>query len=205
MKYELKPLPYPYNALEPYIDEATMKVHHDKHHQAYIDKLNSAIEGYKDIQSLDLRTILANLESVPEEIRQAVRNHGGGHYNHEFFWYILKKDVAPDGEIAAAIKKTFKSIDAFRERFTAAALGQFGSGWAWLAVNKDKQLEIIATPNQDTPVSQGKIPVLGIDVWEHAYYLKYQNRRAEYTDAFFNVIDWEQVNENYINALKGSK
>lgn len=195
--YELPPLPYAYDALEPHIDTKTMEIHHGKHHQTYVDKLNAALESWPDGQGKELEELLRNLDSVPENIRTAVRNHGGGHLNHSFFWPLMKKGGGePTGEIAEAIKKEFSDFAKFKEAFTNAALGVFGSGWAWLAVGNGK-LEIIKTPNQDSPISQGKIPVLGIDVWEHAYYLKYQNRRPEYVEAWWNIVNWEEVERRY--------
>ncbi|MCE5269922.1 superoxide dismutase [bacterium] len=197
--FQVPALPYAADALEPYIDEQTMRIHHDKHHQAYVDKLNAALQGHPELQSKSVEDLLRDLSAVPEAIRTAVRNHGGGHANHSFFWPLLKKDVAYGGPAAEAINSTFGSLDAFKEKFTAAAAGVFGSGWAWLVTSGGK-LEIVATPNQDSPLSQGKTPVLGVDVWEHAYYLKYQNRRPEYLAAFFNVINWDTVNENLKKA-----
>ena len=201
MEHELPTLPYSYDALEPYIDAKTMEIHHTKHHQAYITNLNAAIKDDADLLKLSVEQLLGNLNQVPENIRTIVRNHGGGHANHSFFWPILKKDVEPGGEVVAAIEKQFNGFEAFKDSFTQAAVKQFGSGWAWLVVNGDK-LEIMSTPNQDSPLSAGKIPVLGIDVWEHGYYLLYQNRRPDYVGAFFNVINWDKVNENYSAALK---
>jgi len=199
--YKLEPLPYPYDALEPYIDEQTMKVHHDKHHQTYIDKLNTALESHSEGQNKDIIKLLSNLNSIPEEIRTAVKNNGGGHYHHHIFWPMLKKDVKPKGEVVQGIKEKFGNLDQFKKEFSQAAATLFGSGWSWLVVNNE-ELEIISTHNQDSPISEGKIPILGIDVWEHAYYLKYQNRRLEYIEAFFNVINWDQVNKNYLAARK---
>ncbi len=201
MEHVLPTLPYSYDALEPYIDAKTMEIHHTKHHQAYITNLNAAIKDDADLLKLSVEQLLGNLNQVPENIRTIVRNHGGGHANHSFFWPILKKDVEPGGEVVTAIEKQFNGFEAFKDSFTQAAVKQFGSGWAWLVVNGDK-LEIMSTPNQDSPLSEGKIPVLGIDVWEHAYYLLYQNRRPDYVGAFFNVINWDKVNENYSAALK---
>ncbi len=198
MAYILDPLPYDYTALEPFIDEQTMRIHHDKHHQAYIDKLNAALEGHDDLMSKPIEALIADLGAVPEKIRTAVQNHGGGHANHTFFWKIIRKDVPLLGEIKDAINHDFGSFEAFKEAFGNAATTRFGSGWAWLVV-ADGKLEIISTANQDSPLFQNKTPILGIDVWEHAYYLKYQNRRAEYIEAFFNIINWEQVNKN-LNA-----
>jgi superoxide dismutase, Fe-Mn family len=191
--HELPKLTYAYNALEPFIDEQTMKLHHDKHHQTYVDKLNEAVKG-SVVESWKVEKLMTDLAKVPESIRPTVRNHGGGVFNHNFFWTILKKGVSIKGDIAKAIDTEFGSFEKFKEQFKTAALGQFGSGWAWLVLNKGK-LEIVKTSNQDCPLSEGKIPLLTIDVWEHAYYLKYQNRRAEYVDNFFNVIDWEKVND----------
>jgi len=201
MKYLLPDLPYSYDALEPYIDARTMEIHHTKHHQAYITNLNAAIEGKPDLETLSVEELLKKIETVPENIKIAVQNHGGGHANHSFFWPILKKDVAPGGEIVTAIEKEFGSLDAFKQQFADAAAKRFGSGWAWLTVDKGK-LEVLSTPNQDSPLMQGKTPVIGIDVWEHAYYLLYQNRRPDYIQAFFNVINWEKVNDLYLAATR---
>ncbi len=201
MKHTLPKMGYAYDALEPYIDRKTMEVHYTKHHQGYVDKLNAALEGYPALQKEDVKELVRDIGHVPEKIRAAVRNHGGGHLNHSFFWPLLKKDVEIGGRILDEIEKAFGSFDRFIEEFSAKAMTVFGSGWAWL-VYSDGKLEIVATPNQDNPVSMGKTPVLGIDVWEHAYYLKYQNRRAEYVDAFFNVIDWKQVEKNLEKAEK---
>lgn len=200
MSYTLPELPYAYDALEPYIDARTMEIHHTKHHQAYITNLNAAITGKAQLEKMSVNQLLRNINEIPEDIRTIVRNHGGGHANHSFFWPTLKKDVALAGPIAEAIKAEFGSVDIFREKFTAAATKVFGSGWAWLTVDKRK-LEIVATPNQDSPIMLGKMPVLGLDVWEHAYYLLYQNRRPEYIAAFFNVINWEKVNDNFLAAV----
>jgi Fe-Mn family superoxide dismutase len=200
MTFTLPLLNYAYNSLEPYIDAQTMKIHHTKHHQAYIDKLNATLEKYPKLQKESAEDLLKNLNSIDEDVRIAVRNHGGGHVNHSFFWKILKVEVEPTGEVIKAINKKFGNFNSFKEKFRDACLTLFGSGWVWLAVNKKKDLEIIKSPNQDNPLSDGKTPVLGIDLWEHAYYLKYQNKRADYVEAFFNVIDWEKVNENYVNS-----
>jgi superoxide dismutase, Fe-Mn family len=196
MIHKLEPLPYAYDALEPYIDTMTMQIHHTKHHQAYIDKLNAALQNHPQFQEFDAATLLTHLQEVPESIRTAVRNHGGGHANHSFFWPLLKKDVPFSGEISRAIGAAFGSYDHFQKEFKTAGATLFGSGWAWLVVNNGK-LEIMTTTNQDNPVSQRMTPVLGIDVWEHAYYLKYQNRRPDYIDACFSVINWEKVDELY--------
>ena len=183
-----------YNSLEPFFDEQTMKIHHTKHHQTYIDKLNAAIKDYPDLQKQSAQDLVSDLKTIPEAARKAVRNHGGGHVNHSFFWPILKKDVRIGGAIADAISSRFGSFDDFKDKFSTAATLLFGSGWTWLVLNKG-ELEIITTPNQDSPLTVNKTPILGLDVWEHAYYLKYQNRRPEYIDAFFHVINWEKVNE----------
>ncbi len=200
MTFTLPSLPYLYNALEPYIDEQTMKIHHTKHHQAYIDKLNASLEKFPQLQKKTAEDLISNLNTIPENIRTAVRNQGGGHANHSFFWKILAKEVELRGEILKEINDHFGSFDKFKEAFKEACLTLFGSGWVWLAVNKTGELEIIKSPNQDNPMSDGKQPILGIDLWEHAYYLKYQNKRADYVEAFFNVIDWEKVNEFYNKA-----
>ena len=199
--YTLPDLPYPYDALEPYIDEQTMITHHTKHHGGYVVKLNTALESYTKFQQKSVEDLLKDLAGVPEEIRTAVRNQGGGHANHSFFWPLLKKGVDPSGEIAGAIESKFGGLENFKEEFSATATGIFGSGWAWLVVS-DGSLEIMPASNQDSPLSAGKAPVLGLDVWEHAYYLKYQNRRPDYIEAFFKVINWDRVNENYLKALK---
>lgn len=198
MKHQLPELPYFFNALEPFFDERTMEVHYTKHHQAYVDKLNMALEGQGEVAEKPVEELLQNLDIVPDSIRTAVRNHGGGHFNHSFWWPTLKKNVGFGGEVAEAINKKFGGFDKFKEECAKAALTLFGSGWAWLVV-KEGELEIIQTPNQDSPISQNKKPLLGIDVWEHAYYLKYQNQRPEYIEAFFKVINWEQVNKNFLN------
>ncbi|MCB2218249.1 superoxide dismutase [Desulfofustis glycolicus] len=201
MEHNLPSLPYNYDALEPYIDARTMEIHHTKHHQAYINNLNGALRGHDALQEWEPERLIANLDQVPEAIRTTVRNHGGGHVNHSLFWPLLKKDVAPVGPAVAAIAKTFSSIDGFKKAFSEAAVKLFGSGWTWLALH-DGELEIVTTANQDNPLSQGKQPILGIDVWEHAYYLLYQNRRPDYVEAFFNVINWERVNELYLAATR---
>ena len=200
MAFQTPALPYAYDALEPHIDEATMRVHHDKHHTGYTTKLNNAIGGTA-LESKSAIDILKDLAGVPEGIRTAVRNNGGGHVNHELFWTILSPNGggAPSGELASAIDAAFGGFDSFKEQFASAAAGRFGSGWAWLVVDGGS-LAIVSTPNQDNPVSDGKVPILGLDVWEHAYYLKYQNRRPDYIQAFFNVVNWEQVAKNYAAA-----
>jgi len=199
--FTLPKLPYAFDALEPFIDAKTMEIHHGRHHQGYVDKLNKALEKYPKLQKNFAEDLIKSLDVVPEDIRTAVRNNGGGHVNHSFFWLILKKGVEPKGEILKAINKKFKGIDNFKKEFKNKATGLFGSGWCWLVLN-DGELQIVTTSNQDNPISQNKTSILGIDVWEHAYYLKYQNRRPEYVDAFFNVINWERVNENFLKAKK---
>jgi Fe-Mn family superoxide dismutase len=195
-------LRYGYDALEPWIDEQTMKIHHDKHHQAYLDNYVKAVSG-THIANEPVVQVLATLDQVPDAIRTAVRNHGGGYVNHNLFWDVMAPNAggAPTGAISTAIDTAFGSFESFKERFAAAAMGQFGSGWAWLVVNGSGQLETYALPNQDSPLSRGHAPVLGLDVWEHAYYLKYQNRRAEYVGNFWNVVDWRKVAELHRNAL----
>jgi superoxide dismutase, Fe-Mn family len=201
MSHILPELPYAYDALEPFIDARTMEIHHTKHHQAYITNLNAAIKDQARLEALSVEQLIRNLKEIPDGIRTAVRNHGGGHANHSFFWPILKKGVAPSGPVVDAIKISFGSFDKFKEDFSGAAGKVFGSGWAWLVMDNGK-LEIIATANQDNPRSQGKLPILGLDVWEHAYYLLYQNRRPEYIAAFFNIINWEKVNEHFLTAMR---
>ncbi|MEJ5361655.1 MAG: superoxide dismutase [Spirochaetota bacterium] len=202
-RYTLPPLPYEYNALEPYIDAKTMEIHHTKHHAAYIEKLNGALDKYTHLYELPLEHLLANLPTLPEDIRTVVRNNGGGHYNHSLFWKILGgRGHLPQGKVLEAIKKTFGAVDNFVEEFSTAALNRFGSGWAWLSVNAIGELVVHSTPNQDSPIMEGLLPVLGLDVWEHAYYLTYQNRRGDYIKAFFNIINWNQVEENYNKALE---
>lgn len=196
MMHTLPELGYAYDALEPFIDARTMEIHHTKHHQTYIDKLNAAIEGHDDLRDRPAAELLQRLDSVPESIRSAVRNHGGGHVNHTFFWPLLKKGGAFSGAAADAIISRWGNLEGFKSAFSSAAAALFGSGWAWL-VWDGRELEITTTPNQDNPLSQGKTPVLGLDVWEHAYYLKYQNRRPDYIEAFFNVINWDRVNLNF--------
>ncbi|GEM04396.1 superoxide dismutase [Halolactibacillus miurensis] len=197
-KFELPELPYAYDALEPHIDKETMNIHHTKHHNGYVTKLNAALEGHSAFDDLTVEEILADLNKVPEDIRTAVRNNGGGHANHSLFWTVLGKDGAkePVGDLKQAIDGTFGSFDAFKETFANTAATRFGSGWAWLVVS-DGKLEVLSTPNQDSPISDGKTPILGIDVWEHAYYLNYQNRRPDYIDAFWNVVNWDKVEEYY--------
>lgn len=202
--FELPKLPYAYDALEPYIDAKTMETHHSKHHQAYTNNFNAAIQGRKEFEGKTAEEILANLDQIPEDIKTAVINNGGGYVNHNLFWTILSPNGGgePKGALKDAIEKTFGSFEAFKDQFNKAAMGVFGSGWAWLVVNNNKELEIVKTPNQNTPISEGKTPVFGVDVWEHAYYLKYQNRRAEYLDAIWNVINWDEVLRRYEEAIK---
>jgi len=196
MIHQLEPLPYAYDSLEPHVDALTMQIHHTKHHQTYIDKLNAALQDHPKYMEIDPAALLMHLEEVPDTIRTAVRNHGGGHVNHSFFWPILKKNVPLAGTISEAIDRRFGSHDNFKKEFKTAATLLFGSGWTWLVVDKGK-LEIMTTANQDSPLSLRKTPIIGLDVWEHAYYLKYQNRRPAYIDAFFNVINWEKIDELY--------
>jgi superoxide dismutase, Fe-Mn family len=199
MAFTLPPLPYPSDSLEPYIDKATMEIHHGKHHQAYVTNLNKALESAPNLQSKTIEELLAgNVAVVPDAIKTAVRNNGGGHANHSLFWKLLsaKAGGAPTGEIANVITASFGSFDTFKEKFTAAATTRFGSGWAWLVKDSAGKFEIISTANQDSPIMEAKTPILGLDVWEHAYYLKYQNRRPEYIAAFWNVINWAEVNNN---------
>lgn len=196
MTHILPDLPYAYDALEPYFDAQTMEIHHSQHHQTYIDKLNTALQENHDLSRLSVDLLIRNLSEVPEEIRTAVRNHGGGHLNHSFFWPTLKKGVEAAGPVAETIVQQFGSFENFKASFSNSAALLFGSGWTWLVSDKGK-LSIVTTPNQDNPLSNGKIPLLGLDVWEHAYYLKYQNRRPEYISAFFNIINWEKVNNHY--------
>lgn len=202
MAHELPKLPYDFNALEPYIDAQTMEIHHGKHHQGYVNKLNAALEKHPNLQSKTVEELLKDLDSIPQDIRTAVRNNGGGHANHSLFWPCMSPNGggAPDGELADAINKKFGDFDSFKEQFSAEAAGRFGSGWAWLCVEASGVLKLISTPNQDSPISEGLTPILGLDVWEHAYYLKYQNRRPDYIKEWWNVVNWEQVAENYKSA-----
>jgi superoxide dismutase, Fe-Mn family len=199
MAYELPPLSYPFNALEPHIDAKTMEIHHDKHHQAYITNANNALKDHPDLAAKPVDELIANLSQVPESIRTVVRNNAGGHSNHSFFWKIMAPNAggAPKGKLAEAITSTFGSVDAFKEKFQAAGASRFGSGWAWLVVNKEGKLEITSTPNQDSPIMEGLKPVIGIDVWEHSYYLLYQNKRPDYLKAWWNVVSWDQAEKNF--------
>jgi Fe-Mn family superoxide dismutase len=198
MAFELPKLPYAEDALEPYIDAQTMNIHHTKHHQAYITNLNAAIEKHPELAGKSLEELLSDLNAIPEDIRMAVRNHGGGTYNHNLFWEIMapKTSPTPSAELLQALEAGFGSFDAFKEEFTKAAVGRFGSGWAWL-VKKGEGLAVVSTANQDTPLSEGMSPILGVDVWEHAYYLKYQNRRPEYVSNWWNVVNWSEVARRY--------
>jgi Fe-Mn family superoxide dismutase len=195
MAYELPALPYAKNALEPHIDATTMEIHHGKHHQTYITKLNAALEGHPDLAAKSIEDLIADIDALPESIRGAVRNNGGGHANHSLFWKLMAPNAGgqPTGALASAIESTFGSFDAFKEKFEAAGANRFGSGWAWLIKNKKGALEITSTPNQDSPLMSGDTPLLGCDVWEHAYYLNYQNRRPDYLKAFWNVVNWSEV------------
>lgn len=200
MAFELPKLPYEYSALEPNIDARTMEIHHSKHHQGYVDKLNKALEGHPDLASKKIEELLQNINDVPEDIRQNVINNGGGHANHSLFWEIMSPGGggAPTGDLSNEINKTFGSFDNFKKQFTEKASGVFGSGWAFLLVDKDKNLSIKRHSFQNSPLMHGNTPILGIDVWEHAYYLKYQNRRPEYIEAWWNVVNWEKVNELFL-------
>lgn len=197
MAFTLPKLPYEFNALEPHIDARTMEIHHDKHHQAYVNNLNTAIQKHPELESKSIEDLLKDLNAVPDDIRGAVRNNGGGHWNHSMFWEIMSpKGGEPSGALADAIKKAFGDFAAFKEKVAAAAVGQFGSGWAWL-VKDGSGLAVMSTPNQDNPISQGKVAILGVDVWEHAYYLNYQNRRPDYVAAWWNVVNWDEVGKRF--------
>ena len=209
MAHVLPALPYSNDALEPYIDARTMEIHHDKHHAAYVSNLNNAIKDKPELEAKSIEELIGDLASVPETIRTAVRNNGGGHWNHTFFWQIMGPNAGgkPGGALAAAIDAAFGSFEAFQEKFQAAGIGRFGSGWAWLGVKADKSLCICSTPNQDNPLMKGTVeclstPILGVDVWEHAYYLNYQNRRPDYLKAWWNVVNWSVVEKNYAAALR---
>ena len=202
MAHELPDLPYDYDALEPHIDAETMKIHHSKHHQGYVNNLNAALEKHPELADKSLEDLLGDLDSVPEDIKTAVRNNGGGHANHSLFWPCMAPGSGgtPSGELAGAIDSAFGSFDAFAEALSKAAATRFGSGWAWLCVDDSGGLVVTSTANQDNPVSEGLNPILGLDVWEHAYYLNYQNRRPDYVKAWWNVVNWEQVSENFAGA-----
>jgi superoxide dismutase, Fe-Mn family len=201
MAFELPQLPYAYDALEPHIDKETMNIHHTKHHNTYVTNLNNALEGNEELLSKTVEEVVSNLDAVPEAARTAVRNNGGGHANHSLFWQVISPNGGgePTGELADAIKSKFGGFEGFKEEFSKAATTRFGSGWAWLVVNNG-ELEVTSTPNQDSPLMEGKTPILGLDVWEHAYYLNYQNRRPEYIGAFWNVVNWEEVSKRYASA-----
>jgi Fe-Mn family superoxide dismutase len=202
MAFTLPTLAYAYNALEPHIDAATMEIHHTKHHQTYVTKLNEALEKHPELASKTLFELIVNLEAVPADIRGAVQNHGGGHFNHTFFWTILSaKPAELSPELEEALNAKFGSLEKFKEEFAAAALGRFGSGWAWLSLNSENQLVLHSTANQDSPIMEGLTPLIGLDVWEHAYYLNYQNRRPDYVSAFWNILDWGKVSELYAEAV----
>lgn len=205
MAFEVPALPYDYNALEPYIDEQTMHLHHDKHHQAYVTNLNNALQGQGQLESMSAEDLLRNINSVPEGIRTAVRNNGGGHVNHSMFWAIMKPNGGgePSGDLANAINSTFGSFDAFKTQFNDAGAKRFGSGWAWLVMDNSGKLSVISTANQDSPSMDGLYPIMGNDVWEHAYYLKYQNRRPDYLAAWWNVVNWDEVARRYQQARGG--
>ncbi len=207
MKHELPSLPYAYDALEPYIDTQTMRIHHDKHHQAYINKLNDALKDYLELDKLPIEKILQTPDSVPEKVRAVVKNNGGGHFNHSLFWRVMKPPAsakasageggAPKGKLTEAINKKFGDFTKFKEQFSNLSAGFFGSGWSWLVVNKSGELEIMALPNHDCPITFGQKPLLVLDLWEHAHYLKYQNRRPEYIEAWWNVVNWDEVERNF--------
>jgi superoxide dismutase, Fe-Mn family len=204
MAHQLPELPYAYNALEPHIDEQTMVIHHDRHHAAYVNNLNGALEGHADLQAKSLEALISDLNSVPESIRGAVRNNGGGHANHTLFWEIMKPGGSnqPTGALADAINNELGGLDKFKEDFAKAGATRFGSGWAWLALGSNGQLKVYSLPNQDSPIMEGDTPILGLDVWEHAYYLKYQNKRPDYISAFWSVINWDEVGARYAAAKK---
>ena len=198
--HALPDLGYSYDALEPYIDEQTMKIHHTKHHQTYVDKLNAALKANEYLEEKSVEELIKSLDEIPDSIKNAVRNHGGGHLNHSFWWLLLKKNIPLTPEIAKLLNENFGGYEKFKEEFTKSALSLFGSGWCWLVLNEDK-LEIVKTSNQDNPISQGKIPILGIDMWEHSFYLKHGPNKVAYIEDFFNVINWDKVEENYNNAM----
>jgi Fe-Mn family superoxide dismutase len=199
MAFTLPDLPYDYDALEPHIDERTMRIHHDKHHQGYTNKLNAALEGHDDLQNHSIEALLTGLENLPADIQTPVRNNGGGFYNHRLFWTVMSPDGGgrPSGDLAEAIADTFGSFDDFKDQFQSTAAGQFGSGWGWLVAHADGSLEVTSTPNQDNPLLDGNTPILGVDVWEHAYYLHYQNERGTYLDHWWNVVNWDAVENNF--------
>ncbi len=203
MSHTLPALPYAYDALEPHIDALTMEIHHSRHHQTYVTNLNAALAGLPELAALPLEALLARIDSLPAQVQGAVRNHGGGHANHSLFWQVMSPQGGgePDGELAAAILRDLGGLEAFKQAFTQAALSRFGSGWAWLVVDGRGKLQVVSSANQDSPLMEGLTPILGLDVWEHAYYLKYQNKRPDYIAAFYNVIDWDEVARRYVAAL----
>ena len=202
MSHTLPALPYAYDALEPHIDAKTMEIHHSRHHQTYINNLNAALADLPELAALPLEALLARIDSLPAQVQGAVRNHGGGHANHSLFWQVMSPQGGgePDGELAAAIERDLGGLEAFKQSFTQAALSRFGSGWAWLVVDGRGKLQVVSSANQDSPLMEGLTPILGLDVWEHAYYLKYQNKRPDYIAAFYNVIDWDEVARRYVAA-----
>ncbi|MBL0664295.1 superoxide dismutase [Aeromonas caviae] len=202
MSHTLPALPYAYDALEPYIDAKTMEIHHSRHHQTYVTNLNAALADLPELAALPLEALLARIDSLPAQVQGAVRNHGGGHANHSLFWQVMSPQGGgePDGELAAAILRDLGGLEAFKQAFTQAALSRFGSGWAWLVVDGRGKLQVVSSANQDSPLMEGLTPILGLDVWEHAYYLKYQNKRPDYIAAFYNVIDWDEVARRYVAA-----
>ncbi len=203
MSHTLPALPYAYDALEPHIDAKTMEIHHSRHHQTYVTNLNAALADLPELAALPLEALLARIDSLPAQVQGAVRNHGGGHANHSLFWQVMSPQGGgePDGELAAAIERDLGGLESFRQAFTQAALSRFGSGWAWLVVDGRGKLQVVSSANQDSPLMEGLTPILGLDVWEHAYYLKYQNKRPDYIAAFYNVIDWDEVARRYVAAL----
>ena len=202
--FSLPDLPYDYNALEPHIDEQTMRIHHDKHHAAYVNNLNAALEKHPEVAAGDVEELLRNFDRVPEDIKTAVRNNGGGHANHSLFWRIMSPSGGgePSGAVGDAIRSSFGDFNSFKEKFANAAKGRFGSGWAWLVVGNDGRVQVTDTPNQDSPLMQGHTPILGLDVWEHAYYLNYQNRRPDYIEAWWNTVDWQEVGRRFEAARR---
>ncbi len=203
MSHTLPALPYAYDALEPHIDALTMEIHHSRHHQTYVTNLNAALADLPELATLPLEALLARIDSLPAQVQGAVRNHGGGHANHSLFWQVMSPQGGgePDGELAAAMERDLGGLEAFKQAFTQAALSRFGSGWAWLVVDGRGKLQVVSSANQDSPLMEGLTPILGLDVWEHAYYLKYQNKRPDYIAAFYNVIDWDEVARRYVAAL----
>lgn len=203
MSHTLPALPYAYDALEPHIDAKTMEIHHSRHHQTYVTNLNAALADLPELAALPLEALLARIDSLPAQVQGAVRNHGGGHANHSLFWQVMSPQGGsePGGELAAAIERDLGGLEAFKQAFTQAALSRFGSGWAWLVVDGRGKLQVVSSANQDSPLMEGLTPILGLDVWEHAYYLKYQNKRPDYIAAFYNVIDWDEVARRYVAAL----